>query len=440
MAKDMTIGNPGKTLFFFAIPVVLGNIFQQLYNIVDSIVVGKFVGEKALGAVGASSAISFLFIALAMGLSIGASVVISQYFGAKKLAEMKSSIYTILIFAGGISALLSLIGVIFNRMILSFMQTPPDMMEQASTYLTIYFAGLFFLFLYNALNAIYNALGSSMIPFFFLVLSSVVNIGLDLYFVIEFEMGVAGVAYATLIAQGLSAILSFFVLISRIKAMNIEKGWKYFDVKKLKTIFHVAVPSIIQQSIVSVGVICVQVLVNSYGTVVVAGFTAATKIDMVAIVPMINIGNAVSNFTAQNMGAGKIVRIRQGLKAGLIMSNIIAVIVTLALLIWGDVFIRGFVNDQSDPGVIEVGMSYLRVVGVCYVLMGTMNIFNGILRGSGDMTGFMRCTLANFAARVILSYLLVGLIGKEIIWYSVSVGWLIGLIYAFQRYRSGRKK
>jgi putative MATE family efflux protein len=407
---------------------------------VDTIVVGNFVGERALGAVGASSAISFLFIALAMGLSIGASVVISQYFGAKKLADMKSSISTILLFAGGLSALLSVIGVICNQWILTLMRIPEDMMDQASTYLSIYFAGLFFLFLYNALNAIYNALGSSIIPFFFLVLSSIVNIGLDLYFVIEFNMGVAGVAYATLIAQGLSAVLSFFVLISRIRKMKIGKRWKYFDINILKTIFRVAVPSIIQQSIVSLGVIFVQALVNGYGTIVVAGFTAATKIDMVAIVPMINIGNAVSNFTGQNMGAGKIERIRQGLKAGLIMSNVIAIIVTISLLIWGDIFIRGFVRSDSDPRVIEVGMSYLRVVGVCYILMGTMNIFNGILRGSGDMKGFMRCTLANFSTRVILSYLLVGLVGKEIIWYSVSVGWAVGLIYSFTRYRSGRWK
>lgn len=440
MAKDMTVGSPGKTLFLFAVPMVLGNIFQQFYNIVDSMVVGNFIGEKALAAVGASASITFLFIALATGLSIGAAVVISQYFGAGMLSEMKTGIYTILFFSGALSVCFSVIGVAANRIILSFMQTPDDIMEQASSYLMIYFAGLLFLFMYNTLNAIFNALGSSQVPFLFLVLSSIVNVGLDLFFVISLGMGVVGVAYATLIAQALSAVLSFIFLMHRLRKMQIGSGWKYFDYQILKTICTIAIPSIIQQSIVSVGIVLVQALVNGYGSVVVAGFAAATKIDQVAIMPMVNVGSAISTFVAQNIGAGKIDRIRKGVRAGLLMSSGIAIAVSLALVLWGEVFIRAFVNDQCDPEVIEVGMSYLRVVGLSYILMGTMNLYNGVLRGAGDMKVFLICSLLNLSTRVIVAYLFAGLFGKEMIWYSITIGWAIGLIVAYSRYRSGRWK
>ena len=238
MNKDMTVGKPGRTLFFFAVPMVLGNLFQQLYNIVDSMIVGNFVGSDALAAVGASASITFLFVAIATGMSVGSSVVISQFFGARQMGKVKTCIYTILLFAAVLSAVLTVIGVGGSGVILRWMNTPDNVFADASTYLRIYFAGMFFLFTYNTLTSIFNALGDSRSPLVFLAFSSLTNIVLDLVFVIRFEMGVAGVAYATLISQGISAVLSFIWLMIRLRKMQIQEDFSYFDFRTLKTIWY----------------------------------------------------------------------------------------------------------------------------------------------------------------------------------------------------------
>lgn len=440
MTKDMTVGTPGKTLFLFAVPMVLGNLFQQLYNIVDSIIVGNYVGADALAAVGASASITFLFIAVASGMSIGSSVVISQLFGAKKYARMKSAIYTILIAAFAVSALLTIIGVMGIHTILNFMSTPEKIFEDASVYLRIYFFGLIFLFLYNMLTAVFNSLGNSKTPLVFLMFSSFLNIGLDILFVVRFKMGVAGVAYATLIAQGTSAVLSFVLLMIRLHRMKAEEEFSYFDFSILGTMCKIAVPSMIQQSMVSIGIVLVQRLVNGYDTSVIAGYTAATKIDNIAIFPMVSVGSAMSTFTAQNIGAGKSERIKEGLKAALGMCAVIGLGVTAVLFLWGNIFIGAFVDTAGNPRVIEVGVEYLRVVGVFYILMGSMNSCNGILRGSGDIKVFMICTLCNLGTRVILAYVLSPFLGAGAIWWAIPIGWLVGLMIAAFRYRSGKWK
>ena len=314
MVNNLTEGKPLKLLFFFAMPMVVGNLFQQLYNMVDSMVVGRFVGEDALAAVGSSFPVVFLSVAIAAGLSMGCTVVISQFFGAGKILEMKITVSTALISLGVIGLIIMGIGEIIAGPLLSLLGTDPDIMADSLAYLRIYFGGAVFLFLYNSLNGIYNALGDSQTPLKFLMVSALTNIVLDLLFVIQFNMGVAGVAWATLIAQGMCAVFSFFVLIARLRKMENEeaangKSFTFFDMSSAERIAKVGVPSMLQQSIVSISMMLMQGLVNSYGKVFVAGYTAATKIDTLAMMPNMNFSNAMSSYAAQNIGARKMDRV-----------------------------------------------------------------------------------------------------------------------------------
>lgn len=438
MAKDMTVGKPGWTLFFFAVPMVLGNLFQQFYNIIDSIIVGNYVGADALAAVGASASITFLFVAVATGLSIGSSVVISQYFGAKRFAEMRTAIQTVVTASVVISLALTFIGILGTDQILRFMQTPGGIFHDASLYLKIYLGGLVFLFLYNMLTASFNAVGDSRSPLVFLAFSSICNIVLDLYFVAELKMGVAGAALATDISQGLSVVISSLWLKRKLGKMQIEGKSRWFDAGILAVICEVAVPSMLQQSMVSVGIFLVQRLVNGYGEAVMAGFAAATKIDSIAILPMVNVGNAVSTFTAQNIGGDKPERVRQGFRAGLLMSALIGAAVTTVLFLYSDVFVGLFMDSKTNQEAIRAGVEYLHVVGMFYALMGLMNTCTGILRGAGDILWFLMVTLINLTFRVILAYTASGFLGAKAIWWSIPVGWGIGFAIGYLRYRSGK--
>lgn len=437
--KDMTVGSPAKTLFFFAVPMVVGNIFQQFYNIIDSMVVGNFVGANALAAVGASTSFTSLFISVATGAGIGSSVIISQFFGSKRMEEMMTAIYTALFTIFGISLILAGIGLVLGSSALQFLNTPAEIFHDALVYLRIYLLGLPFLFMFNIFNAVFNSLGLSQIPLTLLGICSGLNIVLDVVFVTRFGMGVSGVAWATLIAQGVSAVTSFFWLMLRLRRIETEKSYSRYDTGILKEMCYVAVPSIIQQAIVSIGLLAVQGLVNSFGSASMAGYTAATKIDMIAIMPMVNVGNAVSTFTAQNIGANKPERVKKGFRAGVTMSFLIAFTITAILFGFGEGFVGAFVDSASNQDVIQVGVEYLRVVGLFYFLMGFMNTCNGVLRGSSDMKVFMMSTLVNFTTRVICAYSLADTsFGMRAIWWSIPVGWLMGSIISFTRYLSGK--
>ncbi len=437
---DMINDNPTSSLVFFALPVIVGNLFQQLYNIVDSVVVGRCVGGDALAAVGTSSSITFLFVAIATGSSIGSGVVISQLYGAKQTKEMMTSIYTAILSIVAIALVLTGIGVLFNQSILKIMHTPDKLFGEAALYLQIYFYGLVFLFLYNITNAVFNALGESKIPLGFLTFSSVLNIVLDLVLVLRAKMGVAGVAWATLISQALAAVLSIGVLLFRLRRFEVEGKIKYFDFSALSRMVKIAVPSMIQQSIVSVGTVCVQSLVNTFGSVVMAGYAAATKIDNIAINPMVNIGNAVSTFTAQNIGANKPERVKKGYRAGIMMNAVICAIIFLLVFLFGEHVIGIFMDRGKSADAIEVGVRYIRVVSVFYFLMGFLNVTNGVLRGSGDIRFFMFSTLCNFFSRVILAYVLSMFIAESAIWWAIPMGWIIGLSVSRMRYQTGKWK
>lgn len=433
---SMVTGNPARALIAFTLPMVGGNLFQQFYNIADSIIVGNVVGEDALAAVGASTAITMLFVMVAMGTGIGCSVVISQLFGANQLEKMKTAISTALLSILGFSIFLSLLGMAINKGILRLMGTPDNIFAEASDYLQIYFYGFVFLFLYNAFSAIFNALGDSTKPLLFLMFSSILNIGLDLYFVAGLHMGVSGAAWATLISQAVSSILSFGFLMYKLK--KIETGsFEKYDISMLKRMITVAVPTVIQQSIVSIGMLLIQSVVNRFGSTFLAGYTAATKIDNIAIVPMVAVGNAASTYVAQNMGAGKPERIGQGYRICLIMASGIGLLIAVLLHFTGSEFIGMFMDSGSSAEAIAIGAEYLSIVSLFYFVMGIMNVSNGILRGAADMKWFLACSLCNLFARVSLSYIFADATAGQIIMWANPIGWSIGLVIAVYRYFQG---
>lgn len=445
MVKNLTEGRPLKLLFFFAMPMVLGNLFQQLYNMVDSMVVGKFVGEDALAAVGSSFPVVFLAVAVAAGLSMGCNVVISQLFGANQIVSMKTTIYTALITQGAIGLAIMVVGEIMAAPLLDLLGTDPDIMADSLAYLRIYFGGAVFLFLYNTMNGIYNALGDSKTPLRFLMVSALTNIVLDLVFVIYFHMGVAGVAWATLVAQGMCAFISFYVLMRRLKYMENEeekKGVKpaLFETEAARRIARIGVPSMLQQSIVSLSMMFMQGLVNSYGKVFVAGYTAATKIDTLAMMPNMNFSNAMSSFTAQNIGADKPERVMEGYKACLLMVVIFGLTITGIIFLFGPNLLGLFLNAGTAGSAMGYGLSYMKTVSVFYILMGFLFVGNGLLRGAGDMGAFMCSSMSNLFVRVIVAYALAYQIGESAIWWSIPIGWAVGSVFSFLRVRSGKWK
>ena len=445
MVKNMTEGRPLKLLFFFALPMVAGNLFQQLYNMVDTAVVGKFVGEDAVAAVGSSFPIVFLAVAVASGLSMGCNVVVSQLFGAGRIHEMKSTISTAIISLSVLGLIIVILGTLLAGPLLQLLGTDPDIMEDSKTYLQIYFGGALFLFLYNTLNGIYNAQGDSKTPLIFLMISSLTNIVLDLLFVIQYDMGVAGVAWATLIAQGMCAVASLVVLFWRMKRMPCEperaqEKVPLFHLVAVKRIAQIGLPSMLQQSLVSLSMMMMQGLVNSYGKVLVAGYTAATKIDTLAMLPNMNFSNAMSSYTAQNIGAKKYERVKEGLKACLLMVVIFSLVITFGIFLFGNPLLSLFLDPEDTSGALGYGLTYMHTVSLFYMLMGLLFVANGMLRGAGDMGAFTVSSMSNLFSRVAIAYALARLtpLGANAIWWSIPAGWGIGSVVALLRVRSGK--
>ncbi len=440
MKQDMVTGSASKSLIMFALPMVLGNIFQQLYGLIDTIVVGNFVGEGALAAVGTSTALAFVFIAVAMGLSIGCSVVISQLFGAGSLKRMKTAIFTSIFMMIALGVVLTIVAYNLAGIMLGWMQTPDNIFADAKSYLQIYTLGYIGLFVYNISNSIFNALGMSKLPLAFLAFSSVLNIILDLLFVIKYNMGVAGVAWATFISQNIAAALAFVVLLFTLKKIKC-KDYKLFEWALIPKLLKVAGPTCAQQMIVSLGFVFMQSLINLFGSTVIAGYTAATKIDNIALIPMVQVGNALSTFVAQNVGAGKYERVGTGLKTAMLMDVVFGVVIAVLVFIFGKFFIALFMDSTESAEAIGIGVEYMYVVAIFYFLMGVQNAYAGAIRGAGDVKHSMICVLLNFGLRLVAAYILaLFFIGEKGIWWSLSIGWAIGTIYGFFYYRSGKWK
>ncbi len=436
---NMLTDSEGRSLFFFALPMILGNLFQQFYSTADSIIVGQFVGEKALAAVGASYALTTVFIMIAIGGGIGASVITSQYLGAALYQRMKTSVNTALLSFLAVSVLLGGIGLIFSRSILISLNTPDNVLAEAVLYLKIYFTGLPFLFMYNILSSIFNALGNSKTPLYLLIFSSLLNIVMDLVLVGGFGLGVAGAAAATVFAQGLSAVISICLLLRTLKSYDNQEGEKaLFDVQMFGNMVKVAIPSMVQQSIVSIGMLLVQSVVNGFGSSVLAGYTAGMRIESICVVPMIASGNAVSTFTAQNLGAGQVERVKKGYLAAVKMVAAFAVIICLSLTFFHEYIIKSFLETGSEAAAFETGNSYLTFIAFFFVFLGLKAITDGVLRGAGDVVVFTLANLINLGIRVAVAFTLAPLIGVQGVWFAVPMGWASNYLISLVRYLSGK--
>lgn len=429
---------PFSALFLFSLPIIIGNLFQQTYTMADSAIAGRYVGEKALAAIGASYSLTNIFICVAIGGGIGASVIISRYFGAQSYGKMKTAIFTSLLSFLAISILLGAIGLAFSRVIMTALNTPADTLDMAVEYLNIYFIGLPFLFMYNVLSAIFNALGKSKIPLAFLVFSSLFNILLDWISVTTFQMGIAGVAWATLAAQGISALLSFAVLLRLLRGFDGEN--RIFDRNELLPMAKIALPSILQQSTVSIGMMLVQSVVNGFGSEALAGFSAAMRIESMCIVPMTGIGNAVSSYTAQNIGANKKERVISGYHAANGMVAICAIIICVILELSHEPIIKLFLGEDGTAVAIQTGNAYLTFMGWFFCLIGFKMAVDGLLRGAGDMKLFTVANLVNLTIRVVVSMTLAPRFGIAFVWYAVPVGWAANWLISFMQYRTDKWK
>lgn len=425
MNKDLTVGKPSRVLWEFSIPLFGSVIFQQMYNIADSLIAGKFVGEHALAAVGNSYEITLIYLAFAFGCNIGTSVIVSQYFGAKRMQEVKTAVSTAMIFTGLLCGVLMFLGFLLTPTLLRVINTPEAIFDDCLLYLNIYTGGLLFLFFYNVSTGIFSALGDSVTPFRFLAVSSVANIIGDYVFVTFFNMGVAGVAWATFICQGFSCVAAVFTVMKRMAAL--EKGIKApaFSGRILRQILVVAIPSTLQQSFVSIGNILIQSVINSFGASVIAGYSAAIKLNNLVITSFTTLGNGISNYTSQNLGAGKTERIAPGHKAGLRMVYVLCIPIILLYWIAGPALI-GIFMDQGTAEAIRTGTLFLRIVTPFYFIVSTKLITDGILRGAQKMNDFMIATFSDLILRVALAYIFSSIFGVIGIWCAWPVGWTIG--------------
>lgn len=440
MENDYLISKkPLNALILFALPMIIGNLFQQTYTMADSAIVGRLVGEQALAAVGASYSLTNIFICVAIGGGIGASVIVSRYFGAKEYNNMKLAVCTAFISFLAVSLALAVVGILLGRQIMILLNTPADVLDMAAQYLQIYFLGLPFLFMYNVVSSMFNALGKSRIPLCFLIFSSLFNILLDYLFVRYLNLGVSGVAWATLIAQGISAVLSFGVFLWVLRHLDCGNT-KLFSRAELASMTKIALPSILQQSIVSIGMMLVQSVVNSFGSQTLAGFSAAMRIESICIVPMAAIGNSISSFTAQNIGAQKKDRVVTGYHAANKMVIFCAVLLCLILELFARPITMLFLGSEGTSTAIETGQGYLTFIGYFFCLIGFKMSVDGLLRGAGDMKMFTIANLVNLFIRVFLSVTLAPKIGIAMVWYAVPIGWSANWAISFAQYRTGKWK
>ncbi len=433
MNKDLTVGNPQSVLWRFCLPLFGSIIFQQFYNIADSLVAGKFIGENALAAVGNSYEITLIFVAFAFGCNMGCSVVTSLLFGEKNYKDMKTAISTSVIASAAVCAVLMAIGIVFGDGILRLIQTPNVIYKDSKLYLDIYIFGLPFLFFYNISTGIFSALGDSKTPFTFLAISSVSNILVDIGFVAYLHMGISGVAWATFICQGISCIFALIAVWMRIKKLRIGKT-PYFSKSLFNKFIRVAIPSTLQQSFVSVGNVIIQGVINSFGPGVIAGYSAAIKLNNLVITSFTTLGNGISNYTAQNLGANKMDRIRDGFKAGIKMVWILCVPIIALYMTQTRNLISFFMNSPSNLA-LHSGMQLLHIIAPFYFVISAKLVADGVLRGSSKMHQFMRSTFTDLIIRVVLALVLSESFGYTGIWMAWPIGWTISSYMSYRYYK-----
>jgi putative MATE family efflux protein len=451
MMKDLTQGSEGRNIFRFAVPMLVGHMFQQLYTFVDQIIVGRFLGKEALASVGASFPVIFTLIALIIGIATGGTIVISQFFGAKKFKEVKRTIDTIFIIMGISAVIMTVVGLTFSEQIFTLMKLPEELMPTANAYFSIYVSGLVVFFGYNGVAAVLRGMGDSITPLYFMILATVLNIGLDLLFIVKLGWGIEGAAYATIIAQGTAFIVAVIYLNRTHELIKFNFRDFAFDREIAKQSLRIGLPTGLQHTFVALGMMALMGIVNGFGTNVVAAFTAAGRLDSLAIIPSMVFSTALSTFVGQNIGAGKIDRVKRGLQRTMLMSSATAIGITLLIILFKYPLMKLFTTDQE---VIQIGGGYLTIVTSFYLLFTWMFIYGGVMRGAGDTIIPMFITLFSLwiiriPAALFLSQETIELFGFTIkgmglgpdgIWWAIPSGWGFGMILSFIYYKTGRWK
>ncbi|HBG1230677.1 TPA: MATE family efflux transporter [Clostridioides difficile] len=433
--KDLTTGHEGKSIFFFAMPMLIGSLFQQLYNTADSIIVGRFIGKEAMAAVSGANPIMFLLVAALMGVSLGFSILVSQFYGSGDLKKVKATIDTtyILLFIGSI--LISILGIVFGGPMLKLMNTPESVFAQSKLYLTIIFSGILFSAGYNSVSAILRGLGDSVTPLYFLIIATILNIVLDLTFIVVLRMGVEGVALATIVAQAVSFIISIIYLNKKHEVLKFKIKGIVYDNKIFKDGLRLGLPSGVQQMLFSIGNMALQFLVNSYGTSAMAAFGAGLRIENFISLPIMNLGSAVSTFVAQNIGAGENERVKKGIRESIKMTLVLAVTVIALILLFRENLIALF---NTDKDVIKIGSSYLFIIGPFFLFIGTSFVLSSAMKGAGDsMFALISSIVSLWLGRLPASYMLSKFFGTDGIWMGIPFGWTLGLIVTVIYYKKG---
>ncbi len=436
--KDLTTGKESRLIFQFAAPMLLGNVFQQMYNIVDSIIIGNFIGKEALAAVGASFPIIFALISMVIGFATGSTIIIAQYFGARKLEQVRRTIDTLYIVLFSASLLISVLGILFSDDIFRLIQLPEEVMPEATLYMRIYISGMIFFFGFNGTAAILRGLGDSRTPLYFLVISTITNVIFDLLFVIVFKWGIAGVAIATIISQGGAFLTAIFYLNRTHEVVKLSVLKLKFDREIFRQSLRIGLPSGFQQTFVSLGLIAIIWIVNLFGTDVIAAFSIAMRIDSLASMAAMNFAAALSTFVGQNLGANKPERVRSGLVATFWMTSLVSLAITALALLFSHEMMGVFTTDRQ---VIAIGARYLVIVSSFYIIFSTMFVLNGVMRGAGDTLIPMFITLiALWFVRIPISYFLSKEIGETGIWWAIPIGWFLGMVLSFIYYLKGNWK
>ncbi|MBS2211463.1 MATE family efflux transporter [Carboxylicivirga mesophila] len=436
--KDLTIGNEAKLIFKFALPMVFGNLLQQLYHLVDSIIVGNYLGKEALAALGASSPIFYALIAFVIGIGSGATIIISQYFGAKNLDKVKRAIDTTYIFLFVASIIITSIGIFFSEEIFRLLHVEEKVIPLATEYFNVFMIGMIAFFGFSGTSSILRGLGDSMTPLYFMVIATFVNIALDIIFIVVFNWGISGVAYATVIAQA-GAFISGAIYLNKKHQIISFNVFKFrFDKELFLQSIRIGLPTGFQQTFVALGIMALIRIVNNFDTDVLAAFSVASRIDALAAMPALNLASALSAFVGQNLGAQRVDRIKKGLRATLFMAWGMSLIVMLSVIFFGEHMMSAFTKDQS---VIDHGANYLVIVSSFYMIFSTMFVMHGVLRGAGDTLIPMFITLFSlWVIRIPFALVLSKHFGVNGIWWAIPIGWSMGLIGSLFYYLSGRWK
>lgn len=434
MVKDMTVGNPTKLILSFSIPLLVGNIFQQFYNMVDAIIVGRFVGVKALAAVGSTGSLAFLVLGFIIGLTSGFSVLVAQKFGAKDEDGLRHSVAMSIYLCGAFTIIMTIISLLSSKPLLMLMKTPMDIIDDANIYISIIYAGCIVAFIYNMFAGILRALGDSRTPLYFLIIASILNVLLDIFFVVNIHMGVAGAAYATVISQGVSGLLCFIYIKKKFPILKFQKkDWK-INTNTMKRLLKIGLPMSFQFSITAIGVMILQSAINGFGSTVVAAFTAASKVEPLATMPLASLGVTMATYTGQNLGAGNYDRIKEGVKKCIKISLVASIIGGILIFIFGKYFVYLFLSEPG-PEVIAHATRYLNTIAVFFFPLGILFVFRNTLQGLGDGLVPLLGGVIELVSRSVVALAFSGIYGYAAICLASPLSWVTAAIWLYISYK-----